>query len=96
MMFRDDSHKQIKRLLAEQFAATGATGEELGATLNAVLVVDRNKVALKVLKKELAKGSKKVAIFYGAAHMPDFANRLKQDFGLKPGKVRWLNAWVLE
>jgi hypothetical protein len=60
-----------------------------------MLVQDRNAAAMKVFQKELAKGRKKIAIFYGAAHMPDFQRRLTSDFALKPSETTWLTAWDL-
>lgn len=87
---------KLKRALAEQLAEMGsgdATG--LGPTLSTILVADRNQAALKVFQKELAKGKKKIAIFYGAAHMPDFEKRLREDFGLKRDGEQWMTAWNL-
>jgi hypothetical protein len=86
---------KLKRVLAQQFES----GDELaglGGTLNTILVKDRNKAALKVLDAEIAKGKKKIGIFYGAAHMPDFEERLKADFGLKRDSEQWLTAWNLK
>jgi hypothetical protein len=83
---------KLKRTMAEQFEAEGGDGG-LGPTLNTILVEDRNKAALKVLQKEMAKGNKKIAIFYGAAHMPDFEKRLKEDFDMKKDSQEWLTAW---
>jgi hypothetical protein len=87
---------KLKRMLAEQLADPDSPASELGATLNTILVADRNEAALKVLQKELTKGKKKIAIFYGAAHMTDFDKRLREDFGLKRGEPRWLQAWDLK
>lgn len=84
---------KMKRMLATQLAASGESG--LGPTINTILVSDRNEAAIKVLQKELAKGTKKIAIFYGAAHMPDFERRLRDDFGLSPQSPQWLDAWDL-
>jgi hypothetical protein len=81
-------------MMAQQLAE--ADGPGLGQTVNTILITDRNGAAMKVFQKELAKGRKKVAIFYGAAHMPDFEKRLREDFGLKPDSVTWLKAWDLQ
>lgn len=90
---------KMKRVLAQQFAATGSLDEALGGPLNQLLVVDRNGEALKVLQKQIALGKKKIGIFYGAAHLPDFEKRLIEDFGLKPvegtDNPRWITAWDL-
>jgi hypothetical protein len=81
-------------MLAQQLETTGTSGG-LGPTLNTILVSDRNQAALKVFQKELAKGRKKIGIFYGAAHMPDFEQRLREEFGLRRQSEQWLTAWDL-
>src|SRR5262249_45772375 len=86
---------KIKRVFAQQLAAIDEPGSGLGPTLNTILVTDRNKAAMKVLKKEIARGQKKIAIFYGAAHMPDFEQRLRDELGLVPVGTTWLPAWDL-
>ena len=59
-----------------------------------VIVGERNKVAIEVLKKEMKLGRKKLGIFYGAAHMPDMEERLVKELGFaQVGKERWLIAW---
>jgi len=84
---------KAKRMMAESFAATEDLEGGLGPTLQRLLVDDRNEAAMKVFQKELAKGKKRIAIFYGAAHMPDFEKRLMVDFGLRPTKTEWVTAW---
>jgi hypothetical protein len=59
-----------------------------------VIVVERNKVALDVLKKEIARGRKHLGIFYGAAHLTDMEQRLLE-MGFKREKEEWLTAWDL-
>jgi hypothetical protein len=60
-----------------------------------VVIGDRNQVALEVLATTLAKGHKKIAIFYGANHMPDFERELTGRFNMVGGELRWLTAWTL-
>jgi hypothetical protein len=86
---------KLKRMLAEQLAALEAPEGALGRTINRILIRDRNQAALDVLDKERAKGHKKLAIFYGAGHMPDFERRLRADYGLQQVKTEWLAAWDL-
>jgi hypothetical protein len=86
--------KKFKRIMAQQFEDAG--GEvSLGGTINRLLVEDRNKACIKVLQQQLTAGKKKIAIFYGAAHMPDFDNRLKGDFGMTRTESEWITAWNL-
>jgi TraB/PrgY/gumN family len=89
-----DSGK-LKRMMAQQFESAGEDGG-LGKTVNQILVQDRNKACMKVLSQQLTAGKKKIAIFYGAAHMPDFDKRLKEDFGMKRSSDNWIKAWNLE
>ena len=95
-LFDKDRALAVKRILAEQF-------EDLEGSLNAIegpqgstLISERNKVALGVLRREIQAGKRKLAIFYGAGHMPDFEERLRDDFGLVPAGKRWLAAWHLK
>jgi hypothetical protein len=91
-----DGPVKMKRMLAESLGDPAAVNAGLGQTLNTILIADRNEAAMKVFQAELAKGRKKIAIFYGAAHMPDFEKRLTKDFGLKRQSEKWLTAWDLE
>ena len=86
---------KMKKLMAKQFVETGALDTGLGATLNRMIVTDRNEAAMKVLERERANGHKKIGIFYGAAHMPDFEKRIAKKYGYKAQKPQWLTAWDL-
>jgi hypothetical protein len=85
---------KFKRMMAQQFEEAGGDAG-LGRTINRLLVEDRNKACIKVLQQQLTAGKKKIAIFYGAAHMPDFDKRLKEDFGMMRISSDWINAWSL-
>ena len=85
---------KFKKLMAQQFEDAGGD-VSLGGTIDRLLVEDRNKSCIKVLQQQLTVGKKKIAIFYGAAHMPDFDKRLKEDFGMKRTESEWITAWNL-
>jgi hypothetical protein len=95
LLLDPDGPSKLKRLLAQQLVEFIGPANGLGTTLNTILVSDRNQAAMKVFQTELAKGKKKIAILYGAAHMPDFDKRLRQDFGLKRDRAQWSTAWDL-
>ena len=59
------------------------------------LIKGRNAKAFKVLKEELDAGKEELAVFYGAGHLSDMAERLERDFGMKAGETTWLDAWYL-
>ncbi|HEY1066204.1 MAG TPA: ankyrin repeat domain-containing protein, partial [Pirellulales bacterium] len=92
-MFSSDRATALKRAMAEQFEDLDSQMEMFGGKDGSTIITERNKVCLEVLAKEIAAGKKKVAIFYGAGHMPDMANRLLSDFGLHRTGERWLVAW---
>jgi hypothetical protein len=95
-LFDKDRASALKRLLAEQFVNSEDMMSMMDGPKGSTLISGRNKVALDVLRKEIAAGKKKMAIFYGAGHMPDFLKRLKDDFGLAPVSTRWIVAWDLK
>ncbi len=85
----------LKRVMAEQFADMEGTLIALNGPDGSTIISERNKVALQVLRKQIAAGKQKIAIFYGAGHMSDLQKRLRTDFGLTPTSTRWLVAWNL-
>lgn len=70
-------------------------GEALGETAGRMLITDRNEAATAVLREQIAAGRRRLAIFYGAGHMPDMERRLVEDFGLKRQGAQWREAWGL-
>ncbi|MBM4342557.1 MAG: hypothetical protein FJ100_04175 [Deltaproteobacteria bacterium] len=89
-----DPPRALKRLLARELSEMDAGfGDVGGFGFGSVLIAERNAVAVGVLQRTLGgKNVKKVAIFYGAAHLPDLADRLRA-LGFTAGPVAWLTAW---
>ena len=56
----------------------------------------RNAKAMDILKREIAAGNKKLALFYGAGHLPDMQKRLLSEFQMKRAGQYWLEAWKLK
>ncbi len=95
-LFDKNRALRLKRLAAEEFEDMEGSMMAIEGPKGSTLIAERNKVALKVLAKQLAAGKRKIAIFYGAAHMADFQRRLRQQFGLAPVSTRWLVAWKMK
>ena len=95
ILFGNNRELRLRRLMAEQFTdmevLTAAFGGEEGSSL----ITDRNAAALEVLSEQIAKGHRKIGIFYGAAHMDDFDQKLRRDFQLQPRETLWCEAWDL-
>lgn len=92
MLAQPDPERQMKLALAQQFDNVEAAAMGLDGPNGSVILSERNKVVISVLKQTIAKGKKQVAIFYGAAHMPDLARRIEQ-LGFKPVSTTWYMAW---
>lgn len=86
----------LKRLFAkEMIRQMDDSAWVIGGDEGSAIITDRNAAALKVLKKEIRNGKKKFAIFYGAAHLSEFAQSLEKDFKMKVTDISWVVAWDL-
>ena len=92
LVTRPDMERQVKLLVARHMMDVEMEAAGLGDPKNSVIVTERNKAAMTVLADAIAKGKKKISVFYGAAHMPDFAERLDA-MGFKPVATEWRLAW---
>lgn len=97
LLFGSGPQRQLKlrRLMAEQFCDMEVLSAAFGGEEGSSLITDRNTAALEVLRRRIAKGDQRIAIFYGAGHMEDFDRRLQADFGLQPRDTEWVEAWDL-
>ncbi len=94
-LLRQDK-KELRRVLAQQMAASQSILRALEGEQGSTLISERNKVALKVMQQQIQKGHRKLGIFYGAGHLEDLDRRLRQQYGFRPIGIRWLTAWDLE
>lgn len=85
----------LKRMLAEQMLDLDGMTAALEGEKGSALLAGRNAKALEIMEKTVAQGKRRLAIFYGAAHMPDFYDRLTTRYKLRPTKTEWIEAWNL-
>lgn len=95
VMFARDRQMALKRMMAESLVDQAHVLEVLADEDGSVLITERNRKALSVLKRELDKGARDLALFYGAGHLPDFHRRLTGEYGFELRNVEWLDAWDL-
>ena len=88
--------KDLKIIAAKQFFELEPALNALEGENGSTIITARNLKALKVLRREIEKGHKTFAIFYGAGHMPEMSKVLMKEFKLKPGQVNWVDAWDLK
>jgi hypothetical protein len=95
-MFSEDRSKRMKQAMARQLVdvelVSAGMDDENGDN---TLIKGRNVKAFKIMKEELDAGKEKVAVFYGAGHLPDMAERLEDGFDMQAKKTTWLDAWDL-
>lgn len=74
-----------QQLEAMELMAAGGEGS--------TLLEGRNEKCLKVLRREIGKGHKRLGVYYGAAHLPHMEQRLVEDMGFQKVRHEWLQAW---
>ncbi|MCL2303997.1 MAG: hypothetical protein FWC43_01485 [Planctomycetaceae bacterium] len=95
-LFSKNKNLTLKRLFAEEMvnqmdsAMWIISGDEGSA-----IITDRNAIALKKLREQIGAGKEKIAIFYGAAHLKEFAQSLQKEFQMEKNKTDWIVAWDL-
>ena len=83
----------LKVAMARTLASADTLLEAIdGEDDGTVILSGRNKVALRVLDKQIAAGKKNIGIFYGAAHLPDMEARLVK-MGFERTGEKWITAW---
>lgn len=87
-------HKDTAVYVKRMFALS-LENSDVGQTLGTLLIDDRNQTCIDVLKSQLTDGRKKIGIFYGAAHMPDFETRLR-NMGYQKTDTTWWRAWDIK
>ena len=90
--------KRIKFLVARELAAqmgflSALDGEEGERPF--ILIGERNKAVVEVLRRELGRGRKRIAVFYGAGHMKDMERRIERTFGFRRYAREWITAWEI-
>ncbi|MBL4660365.1 MAG: hypothetical protein JKY19_08410, partial [Alcanivoracaceae bacterium] len=79
-LFSSNRERDLKIIAAKQFIEMDPIMTALEGEEGSTIVSTRNLKALKVLRREIEKGHKKFAIFYGAAHMPEMAEVMMKKF----------------
>ncbi len=94
-LLQKNSSRELKKWFAPQLVEIIKimSGKEHGVA--PILLLKRNQQAIKTLRKIILQGNKKIAIFYGAAHMPHFEKVLINLYKFVKEETIWLPAWKL-
>lgn len=93
--FSDDRPRQLKISMASQLTQLESLLTSFGGEKGSTLIHERNRTAMDVLAREIAAGKRSFGIFYGAGHLADMDERLRERFGLKQTSKEWVVAWDL-
>ncbi|MCF6264400.1 MAG: hypothetical protein L3J24_12550 [Xanthomonadales bacterium] len=94
-LFSPTRERDLKVIAAQQIIEMRPTIDALEGENGSTIITTRNLKALQVLRQEIDKGHKKLAIFYGAAHMPGIEEGLIEEFGMTLEHINWVDGWDL-
>lgn len=94
ILVREDSADDLKRMIGREFDSMENLIAGLEAGEGTVIITERNRIALEVMQAQLKKGKQRLAIFYGAAHLPVMEKELLK-LGFTKTKTEWVKAWAM-
>jgi hypothetical protein len=94
ILVRQDSADDLKRMIGREFDSVENLIAGLEAGEGTVIITERNRIALEKLQAEIKRGQKRLAIFYGAAHLPSMEKELLK-LGYTKMKTEWVKAWAM-
>lgn len=93
-VLKNEDDGALKTMLAYELVDLDSIEDVLGEDSDSAVIGARNERAIEVLHSELDSGARRIGIFYGVGHMPDFEERLLR-MGLVPTRTVWVDAWYL-
>jgi hypothetical protein len=90
-----DQARQLKLVLARQFADIDDAMAGMEGDNGSVLLTERNKAAMKVLDEQIGAGKRRLGVFYGAGHLK-LMEQMLIDRGFKKVGVTWRTAWEID
>jgi len=91
-----DSAAEFKKALAKVLAQTESLTAAMEGENGSAILSGRNEVVGRKIKDVLAnKKQRRIAVFYGCAHMPGIETSLVKDMKAKAAGEEWLAAWTM-
>jgi len=91
-----DSAAEFKKVLAKMFDQSESMTAVMEGPEGSVILSGRNEVVVKKIKEVLAdEKQRRIAVFYGGAHMPGIEGSLLTDMNAKAAGEEWLAAWTM-
>ena len=91
-----DSAAEFKKALAKVLAQTESLTAAMEGENGSAILSGRNEVVGRKIKEVLAnKKQRRIAVFYGCAHMPGIETSLVKDMKATAAGEEWLAAWTM-
>lgn len=91
-----DAAAEFKVVLAKMFDQAESMTSIMEGKEGSAILSGRNAVVMKKLRETLTGGTKsRVAVFYGAAHMPGIESLLREELHAEPAGEQWLPGWTM-
>ena len=94
-LFSPDRERLLKTQVAPMMLEMESVTASFEGDDGSVLIRERNRRAVDVLEERIALGERRIAIFFGAAHMDDMAVQIESRLGLRRDSTVWVDAWDL-
>jgi hypothetical protein len=88
-----DRARELKLLLGRQFIDIESQLAGMEGPRGSVILTERNKAAMKILRDTIAAGKKDIAIFYGAGHLSGMEKILVEEMQFERVGQTWRTAW---
>ena len=91
-----DAAAEFKKALAKMLAQTESLTAAMEGENGSAILGGRNEVVGRKIKEVLAdRKQRRIAVFYGCAHMPGIETSLVKDLKAKTSGEEWLAAWTM-
>ena len=96
ILMSPDSAAEFKKALAKNFDQMESMTAAMEGPRGLAILSGRNEVVMKKMKEVLARRQqRRIAVFYGGAHMPGIEASLVGDLKAKASTEEWLAAWTM-
>jgi hypothetical protein len=96
ILMSEDSALEFKKALAKNFDQMESMTAAMEGPRGSAVLSGRNEVVVEKLKEVLAgRKQRRIAVFYGGAHMPGIESSLVKDLKAKASAEEWLAAWTM-
>lgn len=96
ILMSPDSAKEFKKALAKTFDQMESMTAAMEGPKGSTILSGRNEIVIKKVREVLAnRKQRRIAVFYGGAHMPGIELRLIKELNAKVAGEEWLAAWTM-